>query len=297
MLLVTNLLTTVYTFLLNIVIEYHVICTYLFITCLILLIFKKNNLILKKMLLLYVLFLIFLIIFFWTSINLNVYFIYLFLKNFIYLFFLFMVAFKLIYSFADKRQKKIVLILEKYKKRFEKFKFYQDWVKAGIHNIPVESWEFHKPFESLLLIGNYNNLKFYTTTANASNTLLIHLSNDSYYKFMSTMKINTHALLTPVDSTSYKTTSLNILTVFSCYFSNNYTITSTTLNTNQKYKSLSPYYSGFTWIEREIKEFSNIHIINLRDTRRLLTDYTTTINSSYNLTSYNNLTQDLYYNL
>jgi Ni,Fe-hydrogenase III component G len=59
-------------------------------------------------------------------------------------------------------------------------------------------------------------------------------------------------------------------------------------------------FLGSQWIERELREFYNILYIGLTDTRRLLTDYTslTTDDSytNYKTTSYNLLTQDIYYN-
>jgi hypothetical protein len=50
-------------------------------------------------------------------------------------------------------------------------------------------------------------------------------------------------------------------------------------------------------VEREVLEFFDVYIWGLRDSRRLLTDYTSLNidNYSYKTTSYDGLTQNLYF--
>ena len=49
-------------------------------------------------------------------------------------------------------------------------------------------------------------------------------------------------------------------------------------------------------MERELREFFNLYIINLNDTRRLLTDYLVRENNdmNYKTMSYDLISQDLY---
>jgi NADH:ubiquinone oxidoreductase subunit C len=62
-------------------------------------------------------------------------------------------------------------------------------------------------------------------------------------------------------------------------------------------QSLSKSFSSFVWVEREIKEFYNVSFLGLKDSRRLLTDYTviTPEYNSYETRGYNNIIQDLYF--
>ena len=205
-----------------------------------------------------------------------------------------MVAFKIHYLFVDIRQKKISFILKNYKNKFKKFSFYKDWEKLKLDQLTIVGWSFNKPLESMLLLKNYNNLKFYTTTINNPHTLSLQVSYADYYKFLSTLKINTHTLYSPVDLTFHGVYNTVITNTITCYSSGIYMIVYTNIDKKIKYKSLSSFYQSFTWMERELKEFSSIQIINLKDTRRLLTDYTSNLTNDYNLTNYNNLTQDLY---
>jgi len=55
--------------------------------------------------------------------------------------------------------------------------------------------------------------------------------------------------------------------------------------------SISSLYQSSTWLEREIKEFTTTNIFNLKDTRKLLTNYN--YNQTINYTNYNNITNDL----
>lgn len=294
MLLVTNIINSINNYLLNIIVEYHILCTYI-ILFFFLLFSLKYKIIAKKTLLTPLLLLLFIICVYWTSIDLSIYFSYLILKKIYILYIFFMVAFKLKYFFVDARQKKISFILKNYKNKFKKFSFYKDWENLKLDQLTIVGWSFNKPLESMLLLKSYNNLKFYTTTINNSNTLSIQINYTDYYKFLSTLKINTHTLYSPVDLTSHTAHDTIVTSVITCYSSNIYMIFHTNLSKKAKYKSLSPFYQSFTWMERELKEFALIQIINLRDTRRLLTDYTSNLVNDYNLTSYNNLTQDLYY--
>lgn len=55
--------------------------------------------------------------------------------------------------------------------------------------------------------------------------------------------------------------------------------------------SLTNLYYGNMWIERELKEFSNIYVLNLYDTRKLLLNYDYNTSITYN--SFNNIITDI----
>lgn len=62
--------------------------------------------------------------------------------------------------------------------------------------------------------------------------------------------------------------------------------------------SISRLYSGFSWVEREHREFLGLPFIGLKDSRRLLTDYTDSgadTTKLYKTLSYDLLTQNLYF--
>lgn len=61
--------------------------------------------------------------------------------------------------------------------------------------------------------------------------------------------------------------------------------------------SISSIFQSATWVERELQEFNGLTFKSLRDSRRLLTDYTYhthLYNETYKTTSYDQITQDLY---
>ena len=62
-------------------------------------------------------------------------------------------------------------------------------------------------------------------------------------------------------------------------------------NILKQINSISSIYKGNTWIEREIKEFYNIYIINLIDSRKLLLNYNYNYNLNYN--QFNNIISDI----
>jgi Ni,Fe-hydrogenase III component G len=94
-----------------------------------------------------------------------------------------------------------------------------------------------------------------------------------------------------------KTNKNNIILNLSSYLTGNYYKLVFNLNDQiTNFSSLSNIYSSFTWVERELSEANNINFLNLKDSRRLLSDYNLfkTDTNSYNTNSYNILTQDIY---
>ena len=72
-----------------------------------------------------------------------------------------------------------------------------------------------------------------------------------------------------------------VTSLFSCYLTYNYQVMYMT--TNNKLSSISSIFKGSVWIERELKELTNMYFIGLKDTRRLLSDY---LQINYNFSSY-----------
>ncbi len=56
-------------------------------------------------------------------------------------------------------------------------------------------------------------------------------------------------------------------------------------------KSITNSNYGFSWVERELREFNNVSFFGLNDTRKLLSNYTYENTLSYN--NYNNIINDL----
>jgi hypothetical protein len=56
-------------------------------------------------------------------------------------------------------------------------------------------------------------------------------------------------------------------------------------------ESISKVFYSFTWVERELKEFNNISFYNLKDTRKLLLNYNSNHDLTYN--NYNAVINDL----
>ena len=65
---------------------------------------------------------------------------------------------------------------------------------------------------------------------------------------------------------------------------------------DKKLLSLSRVFSSYTWVERETKEFYGITFLGLRDSRRLLSDYTTVepLTDQYETSGYNTVIQDIF---
>lgn len=81
----------------------------------------------------------------------------------------------------------------------------------------------------------------------------------------------------------------------SCYYSGSSIAIHTTTAKNSVLSSISPIYSSFIWVERETSELTATVFKNLKDSRRLLTDYLQRGYdfSFYNTKSFNSITQAL----
>lgn len=202
----------------------------------------------------------------------------------------------------DKRQK-----LEKYKiNKYFFDKYLQTVLKIFKDEEIIELWNVNIPNDSLAYVyildkQNKQNkyiLSFFTTNIDTKNNLNFTFNYRSYYYFMLLLKLQFNNIFFPVDMTCFlKTNNKTVLTGISSYFTNNYFKLMFQLNEQIiNFTSISNIYSSFTWVERELSESNNITFLNLKDSRRLLSDYTLlkTNPNDYNTTSYNILTQDIY---
>lgn len=135
--------------------------------------------------------------------------------------------------------------------------------------INIENKSYYN-FEFLFRITNSNYIK--------SILLLKSSLNENYFKVDTTTSNNSY-----IDTYASFNTNEKITLTFSV---NNFPIIST-----------SQIFLNSLWLEKEIKEFNNIHYINLLDSRRLLTDYFTNFkvnNNNYKTDGYDIITQNLY---
>lgn len=137
-------------------------------------------------------------------------------------------------------------------------------------------------FGYFCLNEKFLNVKyFYSKGTNPYNQLLI--IKNGYFNYFLLNKLDYSTLSYPFDLTSSADNNL-IFCILHCYKTQVFN-TVLYIPTAQHY-SLTSLYKGFTWGERELKEFSTLYIKGLTDSRRLLTDYTTTshnyLNGVYN---------------
>lgn len=202
----------------------------------------------------------------------------------------------------DKRQK-----IEKYK--IDKY-FFDNYLKVVLklfkNKESLELWNINIPVDSLTYIYSLTkfskkykySLFFFTNNIEAKNTLSFNFNYGAYYIFIILLKLQYNNIFFPVDMVYYSKLKTNNLTVnISSYTTNNYyKFLFNFSNKPLNLQSISNIYSSFTWVERELSESNNINFLNLKDSRRLLSDYNLfkTDTNSYNTNSYNILTQDIY---
>lgn len=127
---------------------------------------------------------------------------------------------------------------------------------------------------SLTYSWDMKKLKFYKTNGNYSaNNLLIKGQNYSHFLLLK----NTLNNLFFFKDFTYLTNTKQLIYCYSCFF------TGAKLFVFKKLKkniiSLSNIFFSQNWFERELSEFNSLYIINLKDNRKLLTDYGSNNNS------------------
>ena len=200
-----------------------------------------------------------------------------------------MVVVRVKYLFCDIRQRIEDINLHEYF-----LKYFPD------NNLPKEKipvWLHPSCLDSWVLQLDFGNTIFATSTLfNDSSILIDSDSAELYYWSTIFQKLSWDNFFFPVDlSCRNSGTALHLVSVFSCFFKKNFTIM-TFVSEDKKLLSLSRVFSSYTWVEREIKEFYGITFLGLRDSRRLLTDYTTLepLNDQYETRGYNSVAQDIF---
>lgn len=155
------------------------------------------------------------------------------------------------------------------------------------------------PLASLMCIKSLGQIAMSNSTLSKTKQYEIAVSSDCSYWFIVFLRFEPNNVLYTVDSSFWllDTRIHNLTYVLSCYFTNIFFIISSPVGVMSNCNSLSRVYTSFVWLEREISEFSNIFFKGLRDSRRLLTDYTlkySNQDSSYKTSSYSSLIQDIF---
>lgn len=175
----------------------------------------------------------------------------------------------------------------------------QRFVHVKKKHIVEKYWVATYPFEIFLGNSYLDTISLKTSTVSNANHLHIVVTGKKQIKLHNLLSSSLQNIYTYIDASCYKNVSKFIfISSFSCLLRN--TRISFYLNLHEtKLPSLyssSKLFKGSTWVERELSELFNINFIGLRDTRRLLTDYTLNINenSEYKTSNYEFITQDLY---
>lgn len=147
--------------------------------------------------------------------------------------------------------------------------------------------------------NNFFFKKIYTNTYSNVNTLNIKLFTKNINVFALLLKTSLNNIFFNLDINAFNNlNTTQLVYANSCLLTNNkINIYISLLKTKNSILSISNIFKSTTWVERELQEFNNITFLFLRDSRRLLTDYTNDKNN-YNkdnyYNNYNVITQDLY---
>lgn len=135
-------------------------------------------------------------------------------------------------------------------------------------NFKILSKEANFPWDNLL----FYNLNFYFKTNDFTNKIFINLLKNNYYNYSLINLLNFTNFFFLYEIVANKAQNIiNISVLFNCFITNLNLIY--LINIKNKIKSISNIYPSSIWIERELKEMNNIFFIDLKDSRRLLTDY------------------------
>lgn len=121
-------------------------------------------------------------------------------------------------------------------------------------------------------------------------TQFFEISEKDFFLFHLSLKSILYSNYFLIDLTC---NSIQVTSVLSNLPKNNFLVT--TVKNTTSIDSLSPIFRSAVWLERELKEFSNIFVKSLIDIRRLLTDYCTykDAHQVYKTNSYNLKVQEL----
>lgn len=215
---------------------------------------------------------------------------------------------KFVLFFMDSKYRNFILKNKKDYRYFKQQNYISFFITNFLKNLTekelqeiIEKYHFlgYLPYDVLLLTRFFGNVTFGLNTLNNTDTLSINTNYKLLYWFNVFLKFELSNLFFVQDITNIQTNNLNsnLFSAYSCYFFNFSIYNFSNLNITNQLNSLSKLFLSCVWIERELSEFFNIFFIGLKDSRRLLSDYTTNTPShhTYKTTMYSGFVQDLYY--
>lgn len=143
------------------------------------------------------------------------------------------------------------------------------WLDCAILNLQLTNFKYSK-INNIFNINIQKNIFFFFFLINKKNL------NSYLFYILDSLLINNNNNKTLY--ISYQSIYFDYKVLIETYIKN-------------EIQSLSHILKGTIWIERELKEFSNIPYSNLLDTRKLLSNYNYNNILSYN--NYNNIINDI----
>lgn len=131
---------------------------------------------------------------------------------------------------------------------------------------------FLPEFEPVIAMSGYTTFNFFTTKSDYYYNLNLATTKQIYNTvLLQQSMLNRLPYLVDAYAITNKTSS--VFYIFNCFYSNRFTNFFFPA-ISETYLSITSLHRSAGWVERELKEFSNLYITNLHDSRRLLTDYT-----------------------
>lgn len=131
---------------------------------------------------------------------------------------------------------------------------------------------FLSEFEPLISMSTATTFTFFKTKSDYYYNLNIATTKQNFNTvLLQQTMLNRLPYLVDAYAITEKTSS--IFYIFNCFYSNRFTNLFFQVKQNT-YVSITSLHRSAGWVERELKEFSNLYITSLHDSRRLLTDYT-----------------------
>lgn len=152
--------------------------------------------------------------------------------------------------------------------------------------------------ENMLLLNESGDITYTLSSCNQPHVTNVYTEeNVCYYLFSLYSKMCLYYVYFPLDLCIVNNGNFSKILNFSCLLKNFTFSLHIGFNNDNILHSISGVYRSFNWVERESKEFSKIYFLNLVDSRRLLTDYTSDFfkeKNEYKTNSYNLLVQDIF---
>lgn len=194
------------------------------------------------------------------------------------------------YTFCDSRQRLEKLNLNDYfSKYFPEDTFPKESIPVWLHSGSLDAWIMYSEFQTTNFVTS--------TIFNDSSSILEVRNRNLYYWSVIFQKLGWHNVFFPMDLSCWNSKEfLSLSSVFSCFFKKNFNIFFFNFSEKRLF-SLSLIHSSYIWVEREAKEFFGITFLGLKDSRRLLTDYTVLEQSTdqYETRGYNTAIQDIFF--